>query len=1804
MKTRKPLSLLLVLCMIISLFAGMTVPASAAAVETVTIEITDKAGKTRTLATWTYDATNTTYIDSATGEELTLVKDFTKAENLKGTVNGVAYDFADLGMLVYSGANKKPDCRAWAVTAKGILLEDVFTYAGALLNAEKGTAVLKSDDVTLAVYCGASHSDAYSYSAYWGLTKYYYPAWLEKTQSEGTVSEADQTGGRVVPGTLAVIGYHGTGKPDLSAVTPDAVNALRSMQGQQQGGALKDVDPNLGFNSVYNIDRISFTLNKTFAEAGLDGEPGSCDHVWDDGVVVTPAKPEQDGVKEYTCKKCGGKKTEPVFDESKNMALTLADAETVRNGIVDLAIALDKNTVPGGFYRMTLKFVLPAATRGSYFDLQLNKLELSEALASEGVVAAVSGDTLTITAASGKKITASELGTLFVEILNNSNYSGEHKYPLGLETIEFLNEDGTALPSPAVTLTGANIVGTDEHLLTITAGAAEHGSIQLATTEEGAVPSNSLSIKRGNIKVVPTPDAGYALKALTLVSKSGTSEKLSVNATYTVGLWTMKEDSTIVPTFAATKTVTVDNTKSTNGTISCATSSCIVGDKCKVTFTPDTGYGKGTLCYQVEGSDEIVRLPNTNQFTMPDGNVTVWMEFAKLYNITPTVLPNASAVTFTSLSSAVAEGAEVSFRVTASGTFQIIKVEYSTDGIAWTEITKSGIYYKFPMPSANVAIRVTADLTLALNEKNFGAASVEKKSFTYDELAKMDEAGDFLYSGFFDTPAAFQGKAAVAAPLDKVLQAAGVSFSSGDKITLTPRSGTAVTLTYDELLGTERYYFPALVTGSNLESRMEGKLAVLPQIALSGEYVQNTGTVALNTPALVFGLSMAELSANADGSPSAGSLIAKLGKLKWIKAIAIEHPWNGSTIANAAEFAAFAAAVNAGDDFSGKTVTLADNIDLSSIADWTPVGSAEHPFAGTFDGAGKTVSGLTITDVTGGYHGLFGRITGTVKDFTVVGTIGTAESKITSGADNIGGAVGYNDGTVSGVTGNVTVYVNTKDIYAVGGIVGQNGQTGVIQNCANTADIEATKAAGGVCGRSYGKIDSCYNTGNITGNGGGKDGIGGIVGIAGDKDSTYANSVTNCYNTGTISNNNGRWHGGIVGMADSAATVKNCYNVGTIEKGYSWNWNPIIGHVDSAYSTVSNNYSLEGLNAGDTTDATKPLTIGTVKTADEMKSTDFVTLLGAAFKADTKPVNGGFPVLTWQPGGTSGGDDPTPSTPDKGDVNAPVWDGRSIDVSWYDPDATEYYISTPAQLAGLAAIVNGLYNKKIDTFKGDTSYIVANKVESEDSGPNGNNKSTGTYHYGADNFADKIVYLTADIDMGEDNNYMPIGGQYLMEKNDSTTRIDASFCGVFDGQGHSVTIYCDRHCSNGNYGDGSSVGLIGRLGVHDNEETTIPNKGATVRDVAVYGSVYANRSVGGVVGKTGKGEDKLIERCANFAAVKGTDSKGVGGIVGAGWNGVTIRDCYNAGAVETTYGTGATGGISGSNEATIINCYNVGTITGPAGNTTAAIATASGGDTYENCYWLTGSADVGVYNKTLASVTEKSAAELKSAEMLELLGSAFAADTANINNGYPVLYWQGPGASEPDPEEPIAAELPFTDVDGHWALDAIRYAYENKLFNGVSETLFAPDTAMTRGMLVTVLYRLEGEPAVTANAKFSDVAEDQWYAKAVAWAAENEIVKGYGATFGPDDLVTREQMATILLRYAVWKQYDTTAGKSLSDYADYAELSGWATAALEWANAEGLILGRTETTIVPQGDATRAEVATILMRFIEKFAEK
>ena len=176
----------------------------------------------------------------------------------------------------------------------------------------------------------------------------------------------------------------------------------------------------------------------------------------------------------------------------------------------------------------------------------------------------------------------------------------------------------------------------------------------------------------------------------------------------------------------------------------------------------------------------------------------------------------------------------------------------------------------------------------------------------------------------------------------------------------------------------------------------------------------------------------------------------------------------------------------------------------------------------------------------------------------------------------------------------------------------------------------------------------------------------------------------------------------------------------------------------------------------------------------------------------------------------------------------------------------------------------------------------------------------------------------------------------------------------------------------------------------------------------------------------------------------------------------------------------------------------------------------------------------------------------------------------------------------------------FADVPAdHWAADAIDFVVKNNLFQGTSDTTFEPETAMNRAMLVTVLWRLEGKPAPAADGKFSDVKAGSYYADAVAWANENGIVTGYeNAQFGPEDKVTREQMAAVFARYAEYKGYDISQNADLSKYDDAGKISAYAKDSLEWANAVGLITGRTTDTLAPQGDSTRAEVATMFWRFV------
>lgn len=194
---------------------------------------------------------------------------------------------------------------------------------------------------------------------------------------------------------------------------------------------------------------------------------------------------------------------------------------------------------------------------------------------------------------------------------------------------------------------------------------------------------------------------------------------------------------------------------------------------------------------------------------------------------------------------------------------------------------------------------------------------------------------------------------------------------------------------------------------------------------------------------------------------------------------------------------------------------------------------------------------------------------------------------------------------------------------------------------------------------------------------------------------------------------------------------------------------------------------------------------------------------------------------------------------------------------------------------------------------------------------------------------------------------------------------------------------------------------------------------------------------------------------------------------------------------------------------------------------------------------------------------------------------------------------------EEDKDDEETTELNFTDVkESDWFFKGVEYVVDKGIMSGVSENEFAPSGKLTRAMLVQMLYNMESRPACDAENAFMDVPVGQWYTDAVIWANDEKIVSGMGeGLFAPNMEITREQMVAMLYNYAKYKGYDVTASADLSAFADTASVSAWAQPAMQWAVAEGYISGMGDSQLAPQGTATRAEIASVIMRFMEATAE-
>ena len=390
---------------------------------------------------------------------------------------------------------------------------------------------------------------------------------------------------------------------------------------------------------------------------------------------------------------------------------------------------------------------------------------------------------------------------------------------------------------------------------------------------------------------------------------------------------------------------------------------------------------------------------------------------------------------------------------------------------------------------------------------------------------------------------------------------------------------------------------------------------------------------------------------------------------------------------------------------------------------------------------------------------------------------------------------------------------------------------------------------------------------------------------------------------------------------------------------------------------------------------------------------------------------------------------------------AAAWDG-TVDISWYDPAQTEYTIDTPAKLAGLAALVNGMADPAAKAIVGDRSYLVSKKVDNVMLVGAGGGNVFDTVYTGGVDFAYKTIYLTADLDMGGRKaadgswtgpNWTPIGGKFPMKPQEASgdcLTLDTRFNGVLDGQGHTIyNLYCDR-CAAKGFPYSMAVGVVGFLGGNadyanggNGEKTEAEFENGwqpAVRNLVLgSGSIYGRRMVGGIVGRVGETSNGVvIENCGNRADVRNTDSKGVGGICGSAWGAGTIRGCYNTGTISTTY-TCPAGGILGTNEGMdVYNCYNAGRIdTNGAQYGRGIGGHDTGSYTVAGCWYLTGCDDdpasngyyKGTSRKISVSVTAADQKALQSDTVIAALnanGAVFTQDTAGKNGGYPVFWFE------------------------------------------------------------------------------------------------------------------------------------------------------------------------------------------------------
>ena len=846
-----------------------------------------------------------------------------------------------------------------------------------------------------------------------------------------------------------------------------------------------------------------------------------------------------------------------------------------------------------------------------------------------------------------------------------------------------------------------------------------------------------------------------------------------------------------------------------------------------------------------------------------------------------------------------------------------------------------------------------------------------------------------------------------------------------------------------------------------------------------------------------------------------------------------DHPYE---IFTATQLKNFRDLVNDENGNPAAWAVLMENITLNSSEEWTPIGSDSRPYTGTFDGNGKTISGLYINNTSSdtAYQGLFGYLgtsgdnKGTVQNLTVTGSVksdyyvggvvgynngGTVTGCIFSGSGSVsgsyyvGGVVGensgsvincYNTGSVTGVTGvtgssdyvggvvgsnnnasvencyNIGKVTGSADSSNVGGVVGQNNGSSTVENSYNTGAVSGGEYVGGVVGYNHsgGSVTNSYNTGTGTVTGTG-DYVGGVVGW-------NSGNVTNCYNTDSVSGLDSV--GGVVG--DNRGTVENCYNTGTVTGSYY-----VDGVVGDNSGTVKNCYYQidKGATVG----------IGNETTADTSK---------AEGKTDAQFASGEVAYLL------------------QSKQTTPVW-GQNLMKEPKDnyPQLRAFDADTPQVYK--VAFMN-------DSEEHDAKYANSGMTVGS---PTTNPTKEG--HTFAGWFTESSGGSQWNFSTAVTKNMTLYAQWTAVEEPDPTPTPDPEPAGPSTGDSSGWDDILDE-LENTAKGDEITIDM--------GDETKVPAE--------IFESL------------AGKDVDVTFDLGDVQWSVNGADIP-----TDADFTDLDLGVNLDTHGIPVNVINTITGEV-GTVQITLAHDGEFGftmTLTAPLGEENAG-------------YW----ANLYHYDEDAEALNFEAAAKIDEDGSVTIPFS-HASQYAIVIDTH-------------SHARVAVSDIFTDVAPNAWYTAAIQYAYDNGLMTGVSATEFAPEQTTTRAMIVSILARLEGVTTAQAAGFADVNDNDWYATAVNWAANVGVVNGYEDNTFKPNTAITREQLAAILMNYAAYKGYDVSARADLSHYSDADSISSWANDVLLWAVAEGLLTGVTDDTIAPQAHATRAQVAAILQRFLSE----